>query len=431
MNHHDPDRLKSIIIPVLKESIESMLAAGFDVDLYLIVSYVLTPDREKLIRRALPKSVNLEVWNDATPIDYDDGYRNRPPPTRVQEVNRALARQHRYVVRDKLNEYDIFAAFEDDMLIKGEHIKQHLNISKWLQDFHKHAPHFLPPKHHGIRSDSVWFGNLSKIQLQRIRPGFIRVEALINEQQFPTQRTADIENVPANYNFSDLGYFNSTQMIDPSVCCHVSGHVGRNGTSAPLRPNATQLMVWETGISGLSVREMPDGTWIGLLPGPRYLPDDEINPIVGRYYPYYSRVLKNKPHVSSPKFLAQSAGWIMTRNQLLEMHIDLCQGSFLPPFNTPTFEKDGLSLMNVEYWSGGLQMWCPHRGCNIQRIFQLDPLNFSKHLMYHTTNNKQRQIPRNRRVRVLDLIGQLNTIRIDAKRAKENILKKRKKRNNK
>ena len=116
----------------------------------------------------------------------------------------------------------------------------------------------------------------------------------------------------------------------------------------------------------------------------------------------------------------------MTRRQLLEMHVKLCKGSFLPPFDGPTFQKDGLYMHNVEYWSGGLQQWCPKDGCNIQRIVQLDPKNFSKHLLYHTANNKQFSIVRERQVRANHLFGQLNTVRKDATEAKNRTLSRRK-----
>lgn len=426
MAHHDNDRLKSLIIPVLRESIESIMSAGFQVDLYLVLSYNLTPERQELVRASLPTGVNVEVWNDATPIDYDDGYRNRPKPLTVKEINRALARQHRFVVRDKLFDYDLFASFEDDMLVTGTHIQHHLYLSQLIEDTQMQAPETVKAKQYGIPSDEIWFGDMAKKQFPRMRPGFIRVEVLLDEKIAPPQADEDIENVPMDYNFSDLGYA-EMQTLDPSICCHVAGHIGVNGTTAPMTPDVSQLMVWETGISGFAVREMPDRSWVGLLPGPRKAIDQVFDYGVGKFFPDHTRTLKTIPHNSNPKFLAQSAGWIMTRKQVLEMHMDLCQGSFLPPFDLPTFSKDGLYMMNVEYWSGGLQMWCPNRGCNIQRVVQLDPKNFSKHLLYHTSNNKQKQIARNRRVRVHHLIGQLNTLRKDAMSAKEKLMKSMKK----
>ena len=55
-------------------------------------------------------------------------------------------------------------------------------------------------------------------------------------------------------------------------------------------------------------------------------------------------------------------------------------------------------------------------GCMLQRIVSLDPDRFSKQLLYHTANNKQRQLAerRNMLVKVNDLFGQLNTARANA-----------------
>lgn len=427
VQHLDKDRLKTMTVPLMKEGIETMIAVGFDVDLYLVLSYTLTPERHQMVQDALPDGVNLEVWNDATPIDYDDGYRNRPPPQKVKEISRALARQHRYVVKDKLHDYDLFLAFEDDMLITGEHILHHLWLSEQLEQMKEASSEFVPRKQYGVDSSEIWFGDMARKQFPRMRPGFIRVEALLNETENPIQTKEQMENVPVDYDFSDMDGYGSDEHIDPSFCCHVK-NIGLNGTTAPAKPKLpSELMLWETGISGLAVRELPDASWVGLLPGPRKFQDNPFDYKVGKYSPGNSRTLKQRPAGPSPKFLAQSAGWIMTRAQLAEMDMDLCQGSFLPPFQAPIFQKDGLYMMNVEYWSGGLQMWCPKQGCNIQRVMQLDPKNFSKHLFYHTSNNKQKAIARERRVRVDHLLGQLNTVRKDAIKAKDKLVSTKKK----
>lgn len=107
MTHHKRDRIATMMIPVLKEGIESLIEAGYSVDLFLICKYILSPEKHDQILQSLPKGVKLEFWDDATPIDYDLGGRSRNNPLKVIEINRALARQHRYVVRDKLWDYDM------------------------------------------------------------------------------------------------------------------------------------------------------------------------------------------------------------------------------------------------------------------------------------------------------------------------------------
>ena len=405
MQHHSRDRLMTVIAPVIRESIESMVAAGYEVDLFLLVSYTLTPEREADFRAALPKGLSVEIWNDACPIDYD-----KKGPQYIMQVSRALSRQHRYVVRDKLFHYDFFCAFEDDMLVTGAHVDHYLDWTRRIETWRLQAPREMPDRAFGYDSKEIWFGTLTKKQLERIRPGFIRVEALLNASMFSTQE--NIENVPVDMDFTDFGE-NSQSDVDPSVCCHVK-HIGQNGTAAPKDPDPGQLMMWEAGIAGMGVREMPDGTWVGVFSGPKKFLSNPFDYKVGKFHASATHNLRDKPVTSNPKFLAQSAGWMMTRKQLLELHDGICMGSFLPPFDKPTFGSDGLYMNNVEYWSGGLQMWCPRNGCNIQRIIVLEPQHFSKQLLYHTSNNKQKQIKQDRRVRASDLLGQFNHLRKDA-----------------
>lgn len=107
MKHHSKDRLMDLVVPVIKTSIMSMQNAGFKVDLYMIVSYNMTDERRAAILQHLPEEVSLEVWSDAVPIDYDVGGRKSDTLHKVQAIPRGLARQHRFVVKDKLWDYDM------------------------------------------------------------------------------------------------------------------------------------------------------------------------------------------------------------------------------------------------------------------------------------------------------------------------------------
>ena len=55
----------------------------------------------------------------------------------------------------------------------------------------------------------------------------------------------------------------------------------------------------------------------------------------------------------------------------------------------------------------------------MQRIISMKPDHFSKHLIYHVANNKQKQLAQNRMVRADHLFGQLNTVQKMAIRAKQ------------
>ena len=65
-------------------------------------------------------------------------------------------------------------------------------------------------------------------------------------------------------------------------------------------------------------------------------------------------------------------------------------GGLLPPYNDPIYPADGMNHV-VEYWSGGANLF-GRKACHLQRIIPLDPEQFSKHLLYHTPNNKQKQL---------------------------------------
>ena len=95
-------------------------------------------------------------------------------------------------------------------------------------------------------------------------------------------------------------------------------------------------------------------------------------------------------------------------------HTEICPGGFLPPYDGPHYNHDGLDMRNVEWYSGGLQLCTVQHSCNMQRILLLEPENFSKSLLYHTANNKQRQLTNIREeafTKANTLLGQLNTIK--------------------
>lgn len=58
----------------------------------------------------------------------------------------------------------------------------------------------------------------------------------------------------------------------------------------------------------------------------------------------------------------------------------------------------------------------------MQRVISMHPDHFSKHLVYHAANNKQKQLPKERIVRANHMFGQLNTAWKNAKRAKGKLL---------
>jgi hypothetical protein len=451
------DRLGEVLIPILVDSVENMISTTptvssdssttyndetfppLDVDVYLILGYSLSPKREQEIRNRLPAGVGLQIWDDATPL----GYYDKQFPTKLTLTTRALARQHRYVIRDKLEHYDVFLCFEDDMRLTRYHVQHFLRMSQELEYLRQHAPIEVVDKKDDLAATN-FFGPLTRRQLNRVIPGFIRVEVLVNETEHGAQER--FEPIPLDYQWQDYkrqgsgGITTTTteRHVDPTICCHV--HMEPN-VGTPLTPKPQDLVIWETNIKAFKVREFPSPSsvvdqsssaslpfleWAVLMLGPgKHLDPSEM--IRGYWSGQEGAFGKDFPQPSggAPDLLAQQGGWMATQHQLARLNNHnqdepLCQGSFLPPFDHSVYHGDGQESMNVEFWSGGYQLFTGVKGgCNMQRIISLHPDHVSNHFIYHVANNKQKQLAQNRMVRADHLWGQWNTVRKMAIRAKQ------------
>jgi hypothetical protein len=390
------DRFKNTLIPVLIEGVESMLSIGYSVDVALVCHYTLKPERRKLLKQALPLGVSLQVWDDATPIGYK--LEDKKGINHTQQITRALARQHRFIIKDKLQYYDFFVNFEDDMLIKGQTVQHYADMTQELYRLREMAPEVASIKGH------PYYGPMTKAQLRRVIPGLMRVEVLLNETDYGSQETLDM--VPVT----------NRPQIDPQPCCHLSAKTVSN--TRPAAPASDKLFLWETGIRALGLRKFPLQSslgWVVMLRGPR---ESTPNLRIGDYWSgsdgYFGA--EQRPDTKAFASINNQGGWMATREQIWEWHTEICPGGFLPPFDSPEFSLDGLDMRNVEYWSGGMEIFTKEHGCNLQRVVSLDPDRFARQLLYHTANNKQRQLHRKRRIftKVNDLLGQLNTVRKNA-----------------
>jgi hypothetical protein len=406
------DRLQETLIPVLREGVLSMVNDfGYRVDVFLIAHWTVQPERLALIRQALPDSVGLEYWDDATPIGYK--LESKGTDEYVRNITRALARQHRFVIKDKFLYYDFFVNFEDDMLIKGHHVQHNLKVSQELFRLRELAPD--EPQDYDLNHTSRrdlerrYYGTLTKRQLARMFPGFIRVEVLLDEENYPTQNNTG--PIPV-----DLEFENGRATVNPSYCCHVSNETASD--KMPQSPSADKLFLWETAIIALGIHKMPKESsfdYVLFQRGPNMQKEDPAD-FIGEYYSGRNKEFKQnkRPHPTQGMYINNMGGWMASRRQIWEWHTEICPGGFLPPFDVPHYNLDGLDLRNVEYWSGGLHLFTRQHACNMQRIITLDPDGFSKHLLYHTANNKQRQLSWRREKsfnKASTLLGQLNSLR--------------------
>ena len=396
---HGEDRLMELLLPVLQYNIESMLSEeGWQVDVFLVLGFKLLPERRKILEDSIPEGVGLEVWENATPYSYD--VRNGKKDDHLTEITRALARQHRFVLKDKINEYDFFSIWEDDMLITSEHIKNFLDMTNQLDLLTAEAPET------SVDSNSI-NGQLTRKQLQRMIPGFIRVEVLTKLGA----RGVDVSGIETDTSVS----------INSNICCSLPENF-QHLSNPSKEPDNDGLMMWETGIKGLGLRQIPSLGWVALQTGPKNVPKTED------IFSYWSGsdgafLGESRPSGGDPQMFGQQGGYMLTREQIEFLQNDACKGGFFPPFKDRPYVNDGLHMANVEFWSGGYQHFGGSsafaQGCNMQRILSLDSKRFSRQLLYHTANNKQNTIRQKERLaNVNTVFQQLHTAKKNAITAK-------------
>jgi hypothetical protein len=418
------DRFAHTILPVAQESILSMLQGGYQVDLYLITHYNMSTERRVQLSQAMPDGVGIQVWDDATPLGYDE-FMDRQ---KVVPVMRSLARQHRFVIKDKFSHYDLFVNFEDDMVIHGSHLRHFVNVTQTLFQLRQTAADALPVTDVPTVDEALvrFHGDMTKIQLERCIPGFMRVEVMLPGFQ---RHKRNLNPIPIHYHWGEQ----SESHIDPTVCCELNATLGWLSHQTPTHASPSQLHYWETSIEGLQVRQLPNREWVLLHGGNKddlYL--DPSYPVggywVGRAHSFnitgndviaggrYLTGLDARPDPTKGRFMSNQGGWMGTRRQVRDWDARHCRGGFLPPYDEPHYVRDGLESRTVEFWSGGISL-AGVMSCNLQRVVPLDPDRFSAHLLYHVSNNKQKE--RNLQYRfsshtVDEFWAQLNAVRKSA-----------------
>lgn len=425
------DRLANVVLPVLREATHSMAARGWHVDVYLILGYKeLRPERRRLVEDVLPPGTGLEVWEDATPLHYPSKAMRGGKaggPQKLAVASHGLSRQHRYVIKDKLMQYDFFACFEDDMRINAGHVSNFLEMSAGIEELrlgaeagedgraHVTGESRRDPANRGRPSDGAPVGNdvvddaVSADQLRRVLPGFVRVEVVDRREgraggerlsAAVLDKPTYISEVPVHAGWEGKDGWT----IDPLACCE-EDPPGR-GRMPPL-PLAEDVVLWETNVGAAGVRRYPEPIgWVAAMPV-----EDKAD--VGSYWSGEGEILGT--NVSRPRrldaTLGQQAGWMATRSQIEYFHLEACPGGFLPPFDDAHWDGDSLKRHAVEFWSGGFQLFGQ---CKLNRVLSLDPDRYSKQLLYHTANNKQGTLKTQKFIRAEDFLGQLHTVKARA-----------------
>ena len=129
---------------------------------------------------------DFDDWNEATPLGYDTASTTQPTNRKLENRTLHLAREHRFVIKDKLLNYDMFVVFEDDMLITADHVNHYIAVTNELRRLEDLAPvDFTSATNTKEMALQQYHGTMTKGQLRRMIPGFMRVEVLLDEQNYP------------------------------------------------------------------------------------------------------------------------------------------------------------------------------------------------------------------------------------------------------
>lgn len=196
------------------------------------------------------------------------------------------------------------------MLIKGEAVQNYIELTEELYRLRELAPEVAPNEQ--FLADK-FYGVMTKSQLQRMIPGFIRVEVLLEESKFGAQK--ELDPVPII----------DRPQIDPNPCCLISNPLSASD-SRPQEPSSDKLILWETNIKPLGVRKLPVQSkidWVVLQRGPHV--EDETLGIrdywSGRDH-YYEIFPEKKDRIRPPnskfQYVNNQGGWMATRQQIFE-----------------------------------------------------------------------------------------------------------------
>lgn len=334
------DRFTHTLVPVIRESVASMLSTtGIRVDVYLITYYRLTPARQAQLRSALPPTVGLQVWDEAAPLAYrqEDVILGNNQSRLLQLHTRGLARQHRYVIKDKIFYYDMFVCFEDDMLIKGEHVEHYRQLTHSIYQWRLEASAKPTTTQNVTLALETFAGPMTRQQLGRTIPGFLRVETALDGHPPAARRRRHpkfLDHIPITLPNGTATTATTTidpsDMIDASICCHVPHPLNEHVLP---RPTGNDLIYWETRLDALGVRQLPDGhSWVVLLGGSNNEIWTDPAYCIGDYWSgrAVEAQQQQRPDRKLGQFLSNQGGWMATRRQIVEWHGQWCRGNFLP-----------------------------------------------------------------------------------------------------
>lgn len=198
------------------------------------------------------------------------------------------------------------------MMITANHVKHFIQMVNQIEAARRYSEKQQMLQQQEISNNPAdFYGPMSSDQLERVIPGFIRVEVLSNGAT--SQKELDPIPITSNVRVNATG------------CC------------GGVTDEDNDIVIWETSIRAIGVRKFPYPIgWAGLLIGIHPSEDNYI----GSYWSGEDGAFgkEEKRPGRSGEMMAQQAGFMASRSQIKYFH-KMCPGGFLPPFNS-------------SYWSG-------------------------------------------------------------------------------
>lgn len=295
------------ILMALLRSTSQMCSAGYKMTVVLIAAWAAEERREELTEslRGCGAPLTFGIWQNAA-IRHGQGRENDLP------------RKHRFLVRDMLEDFDVFSCWEDDMFITSSHLSHFLRTSAALEAMALSAPTAL----HSAPAGPSWRAGLTRAQLERIFPALLRVEELRGEahpDDATNTPTASRQKGWKEKCCSPLPQHAASRVVACSLCSARDKAGGGN-------LSAGDLVSWEWGAFHMGVRPLPPPVgWVGVASGAGWLSSftshgaDGMAPacrLIGRQGAAV-RTDTGAPCQKLPAgFLGQQGGWMATREQV-------------------------------------------------------------------------------------------------------------------
>jgi hypothetical protein len=201
------------------------------------------PNKNSFYDKLYPLGLDFNYGMARLPLGYD----NRNSKDKIIPNTQALARQHRYIVKDKLFYYNMFLAFEDD--IRSRDIMCNIMaMSEEIDWLRAQAPTTTTtlddlPKNGNDYKQSKFYVQMTRQKLGGVIPGFVQVEVMLKETEHGAHKW--VVPILLDYNFEQADGSMQQHHVNPKIC--------RSLSCGPMRPAPPRIILklnlWKDMIS--------------------------------------------------------------------------------------------------------------------------------------------------------------------------------------